>query len=335
MKKLDKKTHKKLQPEERDRIAIWKAEGIGPREISRRLKRSPGTISDEIKRNKGKGYYISIYAQNRSEERRSKASFRYPLKNKSIYKYVMRKLRSGWSPEQIAGRLKLKHPVNGYWHIHHETIYRFIYSKKNENKKLWEYLPRKRKRRQKKYGRKARKGMIPNRTSIHLRPREIENKETFGHWEGDSIVGKSHNGGAHTEVERKTRFLKASLLKTFKPSETADVVRDMFEDLPIQAKKSITLDNGFEFKDHEDIGIQTYFCDPYSSWQRGSNEYHNGLIRRYLPKGTDFSKVTKEELHDIIEEINDRPRKCLQFHTPREMFIKELEKAGVRIQMRM
>lgn len=127
-----------------------------------------------------------------TEKRIVKARSRHPLKNKSIYKYVMKKLHSGWSPEQIGGILKLKHPNNPYWYIHWETVYRYIYAKDNQEKKLWEYLPRKQKKRQLRYGRSAQKVRIPDRVSIHDRPSEIEDRQIFGHWEGDSIVGKGH-----------------------------------------------------------------------------------------------------------------------------------------------
>jgi len=144
---------------------------------------------------------------------------------------------------------------------------------------------------------------IPDRVSIHDRPNEVESRDIFGHWEGDSIVGKNHKGGMHTEIERKTRFTMAIFLKTLEAQETAQVTSQMYRDLPFEAKKSTTFDNGKEFTKHKKIGIQTYFADPYSSWQRGTNENTNGLIRRYLPKKTDFSKVTQRELDDILHSI--------------------------------
>ncbi len=260
---------------------------------------------------------------------------RHPLKNKSVYKYVLRKLRLSWSPEQIAGRLKLMKPDNQYWNIHHETIYRFIYDKNNEHKLLWEYLPRKQKKRKKKYGRKVHRSRIPDRASIHLRPESVEDRLEFGHWEGDSIEGKAHRGGIHTEVERKTRFVMGEMLKTLKAVETQYVASQMFSGLPEQAKKSTTLDNGKENTNHKKFGLPVDFADPYSSWQRGTNENSNGLIRRYLPKKTDLTQVTQKELDDIIHEINNRPRKCLGFRTPQEAFEEELKTMGVAIPSRM
>jgi IS30 family transposase len=315
----------KITPQERDRIALWHNQNLTLREIARKLNRNVSSISREIKRNCFGEHYVAIHAQTKSQKRVIKARSRHPLKNKSVYGYVIKKLRCGWSPEQISGRLKLKKPDNPYWNIHHETIYRFIYVQENKEKALWEYLPRKQKRRKKKYGRKAQRVRIPDRVSIHDRPSEIENRLVFGHWEGDSIVGKGHKGGAHTEIERKTRFTMAKLINTFQAEETAKKVSHMYRDLPFEAKKSTTLDNGKENTNHKDFGLTTYFADPYSSWQRGTNENTNGLIRRYLPKKTDFTKLTQNELDDIIWEINNRPRKCLGFYTPREAFKKELQ----------
>jgi transposase, IS30 family len=315
----------KISPLERDQIALWHSQNLSLREIAKKLDRNVSSISREIKRNSFGEYYVAIHAQAQFTKRIAKARTRHPLKNKSVYAYVLKKLRSGWSPEQIAGRLKLMKGGNPYWHIHHETIYRFIYSKENKHKMLWEYLPRKQKKRRKKYGRKTQRVRIPDRVSIHDRPSEVESREMFGHWEGDSVINKAHKGGMHTEVERKTRFTMATFLKSREASETAQVASKMFNNLPKEAKKSTTLDNGLEFVKHKEFGVNTYFADTYASWQRGTNENTNGLIRRYLPKKTDFSKVTQKELNDIIEEINNRPRKCLGFYTPREMFEKELQ----------
>lgn len=329
------KTHHKLTPVERENIAIWLAQSISKREIARRLNRSDSTIRDEIKRNSFGKHYVAVHAQARSQKRVIKARHRHPLKNKSVYKYVLRKLRSGWSPEQIAGRLKLQHPSNSFWHIHHETIYRYIYSKENKSKQLWEYLPRKQRKRRKKYGRKAQRSRIPDRVSIHDRPREIESRLIFGHWEGDSIEGKNHQGGIHTEVERKTRFMMAKFLQTLTAQETANKAAQMFRNLPQEAKKSTTLDNGKEFTKHKQFNIPIFFADPYASWQRGTNENSNGLIRRYLPKKTNFSKYQQWELDDIVQEINNRPRKCLGYRTPQEAFNEELKSISARIPSRM
>ena len=320
-----KKTHHKLTAIEREKISIWLSGGLSKREIARRLGRSDSSIREEIIRNSFAGHYVAVHAQRQAQKRMVTARRRHSLKNKSVFKFVLKKLRSGWSPEQIAGRLKLRHPNNLYWHIHHETIYRYIYDPVNHHKAWFEYLPHKQKKRRRKYGRKSQKVRIPNRVSIHSRPEEIEARQEFGHWEGDSVEGKAHKGGLHTQVERKTRLSKAIIVSRLTAEEAVKAQEKIFRPLPKEAKRSSTVDNGKEFTNHEQFDLPIYFADPYSSHQRGTNEYHNGLIRRYLPKGTDFSTLTQGELDDIIKEINNRPRKCLGFKTPTEAFREELQ----------
>ena len=323
------KTHNKLSESERDQIALLKAQKVSIREIAHQLKRSPSTISEELRRNSFGKHYVAIHAQALTERRKREARRRHPLKNPSVYKYTLKKLRSGWSPEQIAGRLKLRKPKNPYWHICHETIYQFIYDNKNQDKNLWEYLPRKQKKRKKQHGRSVHRSRIPDRISIHHRPETVNNRSEFGHWESDSVIGrKTKNIAIQTEVERKTRFFKARLKASLTAKDTLKAQQHIFSTLPEKARKSTTLDNGKEFVKHaklRNMGMDTYHADPYSAWQRGSNEYHNGLLRRYLPKRTDFSTISQTELNDMVEEINNRPRKCLGFYTPKEVFEKELK----------
>lgn len=330
------KHHNKLRPQERGEIALLKARGLTLREIAKRLGRSISTISDEIRRNRewidGEFIYEAISAQEEYEKRKSKAGVRQPLKNDNIYRYVIEKLRAGWSPEQISGRLKREHPTDNNWWISHEAIYQYIYAEENKDEGLWEYLPRHQKKRRRKYGRKVHKGRIPNRVSIHLRSKSIEERTEFGHWEGDTLEGKWHRNGFHTEVERVSRTTYAVKVNSISSVEALNAQKEIFSDLPKDARKSVTLDNGRENHLHtklkQDLKMKTYFADPYSSWQRGTNEYHNGLIRRYFPKKTDLSEVTQEELDDIILEINNRPRKVLKYQTPLEVFNHYLTKCS-------
>jgi len=178
--------HTKLTAQERDMIAIWIGGGIKLREIARRLTRSVSTISDEVKRNNYQGNYVAIHAQSVTDERKINARRRHPLKDTATYAYVLKKLKCGWSPEEIAGRLKRK---EGETIICHETIYQFIYAEENKEKKLFEYLPRKQKKRKKQSGRKVHKSRIPDRVSIHQRPEEVNQRKVFGHWEGDTVEG--------------------------------------------------------------------------------------------------------------------------------------------------
>lgn len=263
------RTHKKLLPSERDQIALWRAHSIGIREIARRLGRSPSSIHDELKRNRSGEYYIAITAQARAEKRKSKAGERAALKDSNTYTYVTEKLKLGWSPEEIAGRLERE---CGHKVISHEAIYQWIYSGKDTTRKWWEYLPRKQKKRKKKYGRKSQRGRIPDRVSIHDRPSEVEARKVVGHWEGDSVEGKAHRNGIHTQVERKTRVTLAAKLEDLSSAETLRAQKYLFSWLPDQLKKSTTLDNGKEFYFHKDFELPVYFADPYSSFQRGTNE---------------------------------------------------------------
>lgn len=310
---------KKVTEEERDRIAVLYARGVSVREIGRLLDREHTTISREIKRNRFGEAYNAIHAQHVAEERKSLAGRRHPLKDKTTYAYVLEKLKEGWSPEQIAGRLALEQDERI---ICHETIYRFIYTKALKEDRLWEYLPRKQKHRHKKYGRKAQRERIPQRVSIHERPLEIDQRIQIGHWEGDTVEGRGHNEGIHTEVERVSRFLLAKKVTEITSEETTTAQQILFGQLPEKLRRSTTLDNGRENHLHyklKALGMQTYFADPYSSWQRGTNENTNGLLRRYLPKKTSFKNLSDEELADIVWEINNRPRKILQYRKPIEI----------------
>lgn len=307
--------------------------------IAGRLERDSSTIGREIRRNSFRGeYYVAIHAQNISSKRKSEAGRRHPLKNEEVFKWTITRLSKGWSPEQIEGRMKLVFPGSCKMRITHETIYSFIYSNRFKYRKFWEYLPWGRKKRSHKYGRKVHKGRIPDRVSIHLRPSSIDEKLEFGHFEGDSVEGLGHRDGVHTEVERVSRKYFAKLVARIDSEEAVKAQEEIFSPLPGWARRSTTLDNGRENHLHsklKNLGMKTYFADPYSSWQRGSNEYHNGLFRRYFPKGTDFKEVTQKEIDECVEEINSRPRKCLGYFTPNEVFLEKLNSSGVAIQPRM
>lgn len=328
--------YKHISANEREYIAVQKVRGISNRRIARCLGRDLSTVKREIRRNRSglTGGYSAIRAQHKAEERGALARRRHPLKNRGVYSYVLERLRWGWSPEQIAGRLRrVEYPGDSDWSICHETIYRFIYDDRNHNKQLFEFLPRKQKRRRKQTGRSVHKLRIPQRISIHDRPEAIDGRIEFGHWEGDSVEGRrSDKDGIHTEAERLTDFYAAIKVDAITGPEALKAQRQIFDGLPAIARKSVTLDNGREnhlhFRLRDELGIQTYFCDPYSSWQRGCNEHHNGLLRRYLPKGTSFRDLTQEELDDMVWEINNRPRKRLGYNTPQEMFTRELEESA-------
>lgn len=321
---MDTVHHTKLTARERDLIAIWKGEGVRIREIARRLGRSHSTIIDEIRRNSYKGkYYVAIHAQAKTDKRKYLARKRHPLKNSKTYSYVIEKLEWGWSPEEIAGRLR---KVYGKTVICTETIYSFIYSDHPGARRLalWQYLPRKHKKRRKKYGRRVQKGRIPERVSIHSRPAQVDNRRKPGHWEGDTMEGrKIDHDGVHTDLERLTRKVVATKIKNVDSDQTIVVQTDTFGKIPSRMRKTITYDNGKENVKHQrlhSLGIDTYFADAHSPWQKGAVEYAIGLLRRYLPKGTSLKGLTQEELDDIVEEINNRPRKVLNYNTPNEVY---------------
>lgn len=338
---------RKLTPEDRDEIARLHAQGCGVREIARQLRRSPSTISSEIRLGIWNDHgvhamvYVAIHAQALRDKRATGSHEPVRFRHKPLEQYVRLKIQDGWSPEQIHGRLPKEHLNDLRMRISPETIYTFIYADEQKDEKLWEYLPRKQKKRKKQKGRKVHKSRIPDRVSIRNRPEAVNDRSEFGHWEGDSVEGKRSIGdGIHTEVERKSRKLLARKVSRIASHETAQAQLHMFRLLPYDARRTTTLDNGRENHQHgqlkRELSMQAYFADPYSSWQRGTNENTNGLLRRYAPKQTDFTTISQDELDDIVEEINNRPRKVLGYKTANEVYSEELVKlASVRIQARI
>lgn len=334
------KTYTKLSACERDQLALWKAQGVSNNECARRLQRSSSTIGRELRRNVWeKEYYVAIHAQGKTDERKKRAAIgKQPLKNARVYGYVTEHLRNGWSPDQICGRLKYDYPDDKRMRITAETIYRWIYHPKQMRygKPWYEYLRRKQKKRRKYKGRSVHRECIPDRVSIHLRPDEINTRKQFGHWEGDTVEGRNHKDGVHTEVERRSRLIAGTKVSAINSEIAIAAQKQIFTCFPSRACKSTTLDNGREtylhYRLRTGLGMMTYHADPYSSWQRGTNENGNWHLRYYFPKGTNFATVSEEELQDVIDEINSRPRKILGYATAYEIFNKLLhEEAGVAL----
>lgn len=333
--------YRNLTKSERILIAQWINSGKSNKWIARELGRSVSTIGREVKRNsvarltvdgKVERVYEPLHAHAKALRRRQNAyNAKHPLKSKKVFAYVIDHLRSGWSPEQISGRLKkVDHPNDTTWHICPETIYRFIYSVKQKDKMYWEYLRRKQRRRRKKNGRKSQRIRIPDRVSIHKRPSEVNERKQIGHWEGDSLVGRGHTNGLHTEYERVASITRFERLCRITADETLKAMKKIFDPLPERLKKSSTVDNGSEMVKHSKVGIKIYFADPYSAWQRGGNENANMWIRYYFPKGTDFSRVSDEELKDVEWELNNRPRKRLQYKKPIEVWNEVINQQGLQ-----
>jgi IS30 family transposase len=314
-----------LTEAERELIAKMYWEGKGPSEIARVLERNKGTITREIARNSSSDYrcYTPCQAHKRSEQRKLAARHSRPLlKNKKVQQYVRQKLKINWFPEIIAGRLKKEMPGQS---ICPEAIYQFIYHRDTpDREQLISQLCRAhRKRRIKGKGRKVRKTKIPNRIPIDARPKAVEQRKQFGHWEADTMVSRRSKPALHSITERTSRLLRLSKLERKTAAETNKAIIRALKQLPSEARRTLTLDNGTENAKHEELtaelGTKCYFAQPYAAWQRGSNEQINGLVRRYLPKGTDFSKIDKEQIKKIERLINNRPRKCLGFKTPLEV----------------
>ncbi len=291
-------------------------------QIAKNIGVHKSTISREIKRNsKSKNIYNPEYAS-------IKCFSRHKYKNKAIKinniveKYIRRHLIKDYSPEQIAGRLKIDKNIN----ISHEAIYKFIYKNKSFGGKLYLNLPHKMKKYNKKDSSYNSRGIIIDRVSIFKRPKIVEKKSRIGDFEVDTIIGKYHQGAIVSIVDRKSKFTLLKKVDTKEAKKVSKAIKELLS--PIKdITQTITSDNGKEFAYHKDISkflnTSFYFCDPYSSWQRVLNENTNGLVRRYIPKGTDFSEVSHKQIQFIQDRLNNRPRKALGFRTPSEVFFKE------------
>jgi IS30 family transposase len=316
-----------LTQNERYVISHLKCAGFSLREIARRINRHHATISRELNRN-GPEHDCTIYWYDWTHpmalERRHKARHHRRNSHQGLVDYVERKLKDDWSPEVIAEKLKADYPDDDKMRVSHETIYRWIYLDAEGGGTLYNHLRRRRKkrRRQKRYGSGRR--FIPGRVSITERPGIVESRERFGDWEGDTIEGKKSTGYIATHVERKSRYLMASKLVNKKAESLTMQSTRLFRRIPKKMRQTLTVDNGKEFSRFKEIedktGLTVYFADPYAAWQRGTNENTNGLLRQYVPKGTDFRKITEKYLAVAVKKLNHRPRKCLNYRSPHEVF---------------
>ena len=275
---------------------------------------SSSTISRELKRNLGERGYRPKQAHEKALARRKKKS---KLRiSAETWTLVEKELREDWSPEQVSGCLKM----NAIF-VSHERIYQYVYADKRAGGSLWKHLRHPKKYR-KRAGGRDRRGKIPNRRSIEERPAIVEERIRLGDWEADLILGKNHQGVALTLTERKSRF---TLLRTLSRKHADPITQAIIELLKWDVHlQTITFDNGKEFAGHQEVSsalnADCYFAHPYSSWERGTNENTNGLIRQYLPKSRNLKEVSMEEEIMIMDKLNLRPRKCLDFRTPYEVF---------------
>ncbi len=303
--------------------------------IARHLGRDRSTVTRELRRNGTSSGYNTQKAQQKYRERREECRPAKKMDHLPLWNHVIDKVGDKIPPEAIAGRLPLDHPNDPKMRISHEAIYQAIYGDKRLHF-LIKDLPQTRPKRRKRGQGKTRRGpSIPNRVGIEQRPKEVEERARFGDWEGDLVVGAGQQGYIATLVERKSRMLLSRKLDSKHADTTANAIIDAFMDVPKSWAKTITFDNGTEFASHEKIavatGATTYFAAPYASYQRGTNENTNGLIRRYLPKNMSFAQLDQKQLDRIVEQLNNRPRKTLGYRTPNEVFQNERERRLVAL----
>lgn len=322
VKRKEKKVYKHLQDFERDEISFLLSQKFSLKDIGLSIGRHPSTISRELKKNgspKYKTEYRPHRAQMRADDRKKKSHQKKRLKNNQIRDYVEQKLKCGWTPEIISGRIRMELPG---CYINYESIYMYIYT---ERRDLIKYLPRghrKRRKRAVKQGKRMVK--IPNRVMIDERPDVISNRERFGDWEADTVVSRQSKASLAVIRERKFQLMFINKIYRKDSERMRDAVVMMMKRVPKKFRKSITFDNGLENAQHESISkkldVETYFCNPYHSWEKGGVENGIGLIRRYLPKKTDFALISDDVISRIESELNNRPRKSLGFLTPIEAY---------------
>jgi IS30 family transposase len=312
-----------LTLEERCAISRLHEDGKSLRQIAAALDRSPSTISRELKRNRGtKIGYRPAYAQDQALARRWTGS--KLERDDALRNLVLGCLQSGWSPEQVAGRLRQQKAATT---ISHESIYRFIYAqiRRTQDYAWRHYLPRAKFKR----GYRGRKGGSPvqhikDRVSISKRPLYINARRQPGHWETDYVLFSRYGQSVLVAQERSSRFIRLAKLPSRKAAPTANQLHNWLAPLPPKLRRTLTQDNGTEFADHhklrDALGINTFFCNPHSPWQKGGIENANGRIRRFLPRKADLRNYSPHQIRDIARRCNATPRKCLGFKTPAELF---------------
>jgi transposase, IS30 family len=312
---------------ERAEIARMNDSGAGVREIARVLGRAPSSISRELRRNVSPSprRYRAFPAHLLARERAWRPKPRKLVPGAPVRAEVVRMLRADYSPWEIEGRLRLENPGDPGMQVSHETVYQalFVQGKGSLRDEIGKSLRCGRRRRRRRPGEPAKRTTIPAAASIRDRPAEAEDRAVPGHWEGDLICGKANRSQVATLAERASRFcLLIALPHGRTPDVVADALADRILTLPAALRRTLTWDRGIEMGAHASFtiatGVKVYFADPHSPWQRGTNENTNGLVRYYLPKGTDLSGWTQDELDAIADKLNTRPRRALGYRTPAE-----------------
>lgn len=311
--------YQQLTREERYVIYSLRKEGFCISSIAKNLNRDKSTVSRELRRNSGLRGYRPKQAEGFSEYRRTTAHKRVSF-TEEIQSMVEGYIRMDWSPEQVSNYLKLEHGKS----VSTERIYQHIYSDKNAGGDLYRHLRQSNRKRRKRYaGGKGTRGELKNRISIDERPQIVDERSRIGDWEIDTVIGKNHKGALVTIVERKTRYTLLAKVQSRHSHKVKDATVKLL--LPFKDKVfTITGDNGKEFAGHESISKSLsatfYFAHPYSSWERGLNENTNGLIRQYFPKKSNFDNITGKDLMTVMDRLNNRPRKCLGYQKPKNVF---------------
>jgi len=320
---------------EREEISRAMMAGHSIRSVATHLGRAPSTISREINRNGGRGWYRANGADQAAWDRARRPKICKLAENRRLANIVAGKLQGLWSPQQIAGWLNLTYPEDENYRVSHETIYRSLYIQARGalKKELLQHLRRTRAMRRSRHHTQKTEthGRITDTVSISERPATVEDRAVPGHWEGDLLFGNSTSQIA-TLVERHTRYV---MLVKVAGKDTETVINALIKNarkLPQELYKSLTWDRGKEMAAHKRFTLATdikvYFCDPHSPWQRGSNENTNGLLRQYFPKGTDISNYSQAHLNAVARKLNGRPRKTLNYATPAERFSQSVATTG-------
>lgn len=333
-------TYQHLQAHERDFLHRSRLQGHSLNQIARQLERATSTLSRELRRNAGVAGYDALNASQRAHRRRRRGG-RKLIEGSLLYRRVIDGLLRGWSPLQIAGRLRTMDDQEHVGTVCPETIYRTIYAQPRGElrQRLISYLRQSHRERMPRTRGQDRRGrLLIGASSIHERPEEVLGRAVPGHWEGDLIKGAGNRSAVATLIERKSRFVLLARMDGCGAEAALKAFTLRFRHVPASVRKSLTYDRGTEMACHPQLAkrlkITIYFCDPHSPWQRASNENANGLIREYLPKGIDLSGISQTRLNDIASSLNNRPRKILGFLTPAEVFARDILnlKAGVALQ---
>lgn len=320
--------YKHLTWEQRCQIEASLAIPHSKKELAKRVGVSLSTLYREIAHNRNRDATYRAQAAHNKSKKRKQSNARNPKKIKGkLEQYILERLKLGWSPEQIAGRLWLEKKVQ----ISKVAIYDYISQDREGGGKLYMHLRRKGRRKRDYNKKRAGKSLIPNRTDIADRDSIVDSKTRIGDWEADTVVGKAKNSGIITLVERRSKLLLMAKINNFTAEHVAETIAKMLAKFQHRLH-TITFDNGLEFAHHTKLtarfpGLKTYFAAPYKSWQRGLNEHTNGLIREFFPKGTDFSTITEVEIMRIQNRLNFRPRAVLNYKAPEEVFFRAYAKS--------